>query len=526
MAPLGKDALGAETELRRSAQAWQATFDAISDGVALLDSAGRVVRANESLARLVGRPLAELLGAPPPIPLDAPIPTGDARHTREVRVGERWLELTSHPVLDSEADAGTVLVLADVTERKRGEVERAELLERAQAARREAERANQLKDEFLATLSHELRTPLNAILGWATILRTRPMDEEVRVRAADVIERNAHSQKQLIEDILDVSRVVAGRLQLDLSSTDPTAVVESALESMRPAAEARGVRLDFGPRLPGRRVEADADRLRQIVANLLSNAIKFTAPGGAVSVRLAEAEGGLAIEVRDTGVGIEREFLPHVFERFRQADSSTTRRHGGLGLGLAIVRHLVELHGGRVGADSPGPGGGATFTVWLPQRPPALAAGAPRPPEAGGGEPERPRPAHDGRPRLDGVRVLVVEDEPDTLDLVATILRERGAEVQAVESVAQARAALDRRPPDVLLSDLGLPGEDGFALIREVRLRPPERGGNVPAAALSAYAREQDKHRALQAGFQDHVIKPVQPADLVELVARLAGRAG
>jgi signal transduction histidine kinase len=511
----------AESAVRRAASFWQTTFDSISDGVALLDPDFQVRRANRAFARLVGRAADEATGLRaedllPGLDRSALAPGGGAI---DVQRGDRWLEVSCDPVAGTTGrPEGAVLIVTDVTARREAERERARLLDSERAARQEAEKANRLKDEFLATLSHELRTPLNAIVGWATILRAKPADAELAARAVAVIERNARSQKQLIEDILDVSRVVTGKLRLSIAPMDVCSVLEGALESVRPSAEAKQIALtaDCAPELGS--MDGDADRVRQVIWNLVSNAVKFTPAGGRVAVRARRDRGQVRLEVQDTGMGIEEGFLPHLFERFRQADSSSTRRHGGLGLGLAIVRHLVELHGGTVQAQSDGPGQGATFTVCLPVTA-APAAAAPSWPAAPAAVPEAARPSDT---RLDGVRVLVVEDEPDTLDLVATILRERGAQVEAVSTTLDAREALTRTRPDVLLSDIGLPGEDGLALIRTVRGLSAEDGGQVPAVALTAYARDQDRAQALEAGFQAHLTKPIRPLDLVQVVANLA----
>jgi PAS domain S-box-containing protein len=514
----------AEAEVRRAASFWQKTFDAISDGVALLDPEFRILRSNRAFARLVGRAGDEMKGVSaedllPGLSRSAAAPeTGSV----DVRSGDRWLEVSCDPVSGPPARMeGAVLIVTDVTARREAETERAHLLERETAARHEAEKANRLKDDFLATLSHELRTPLNAIVGWATILRAQPADPALAERAVGVIERNARIQKQLIEDILDVSRVVTGKLRLVVAPLNLGEVIEAALESVRPSAQAKQIALEvtLSPELA--ELEGDAARLHQVMWNLLSNAVKFTPMGGRVSVRALREGAWVRMEVEDTGAGVEPEFLPHMFERFRQADSSSTRRHGGLGLGLAIVRHLVELHGGTVQAASPGPDLGITFTVRLPFTVPRAPAPDPakgRPDLRSAGEAQAAA-AHETR--LDGIRVLVVEDEPDTLELVVTILRHRGAAVEAVSTSREALAAVARTPPDVLLSDIGLPGEDGLALIRAIRELPAGRGGSLPAAALTAYVREQDRAQALRAGFQAHVTKPIRPADLVQIVASL-----
>jgi PAS domain S-box-containing protein len=381
---------------------------------------------------------------------------------------------------------------------------------------REAQRVNRVKDEFLATLSHELRTPLNAILGWARLLRVGKLDEGARGRALETIERNASAQAQLIEDLLDVSRIISGKFQVDVRPVDLPAVTEAALDAVRLAAEVKNIdlvaRIERVPELAG-----DPTRLQQVVWNLLSNAIKFTQRGGRVEVRVGVADSHVEIVISDNGEGIRKDFLPYVFDRFRQADGTTTRAHSGLGLGLAIVRHLVELHGGSVRAESDGEGKGAVFSVWLP-----VAAVRPKP------EVE-PRPGAalpliaDHALPLAGLRVLVVDDEADARELVAAVLTESGARVVAVGSVPEAILAVERHRPDVLVSDIGMPTEDGYSLMR--RLRAMEKTvGRIPAAALTAYATVQDRTRALLAGYSSHLPKPIEPAELTAVVANLAGR--
>ncbi len=381
----------------------------------------------------------------------------------------------------------------------------------------EAQEANRLKDEFLATVSHELRTPLNAMLGWARLLRAGTMAPTMSERALVTIERNAQAQAQLIDDLLDVSRIITGKLRLDVRSIDLGAVIESAVDAVRPAADAKQIRLDVDiDRMIGP-VTADGARFEQVVWNLLSNAVKFTPAGGGVSVALTSVGSHLELRVTDSGQGIRPDFLPHVFDRFRQADNRGTKSHTGLGLGLAIVRHLVELHGGTVRAESAGEGKGASFTVDIPLAPVHRA--------------DTPSPAGAGMrsvqvPMLDGVRILVVDDEADGRELLAIVLEQLGAEVQAVGTADEALAVFNEWRPSVLLSDIGMPGEDGYSLIRRVRALPPAQGGNVPAAALTAYARAEDRTRALLAGFQQHVAKPVEPKELAAVVANLAGRTG
>jgi len=393
-------------------------------------------------------------------------------------------------------------------ERKRAEEERTQLLAREQAARSEAERANRVKDEFMAVLSHELRSPLNPILGWAKLLQSRKLDEATVLRAVQVIERNARLQSQLIEDLLDISRIMRGKLALNVCSFNLIAPIEAAIETMRLAADAKSISIKLVIEPGGATISGDPSRLQQIIWNLLSNAIKFTPSGGTVEIQLEVIDSQAQIQVKDTGKGISPEFLPKVFEYFRQADSSTTRTQGGLGLGLAIARHLVELHGGTIAADSPGIGQGAIFTVKLP----LLLC-----PIKGTKESE---PYDDGL-HLKGLRLLVVDDEPDTREFVSFTLEQYGAEVIAVASVAEALATLREFKPDVLVSDIGMPSQDGYSLIRKIRQLEASQGGCIPAVALTAYAREEDRVMAMQAGFQIHVTKPIEPAKLAASVASL-----
>ncbi len=405
----------------------------------------------------------------------------------------------------------------EIRNREWAEQERARLLVLEKGARRQAEEANRMKDEFLATLSHELRTPLNAILGWIQVLRAGKLDETAAARAMETIERNARVQAQLIADLLDVSRIITGKLRLDFRPVELHRIIDAALETVRPAADAKGIHLAVSLGRMGSPALGDSDRLQQVVWNLLSNAVKFTPRGGRVEVALQELGASAVIRVTDSGIGIREDFLPFVFDRFRQAESTSTRSHGGLGLGLSIVRHLIELHGGMVEVDSPGEGLGATFTVRLPLR--AELAEDPLDQTAVSAQLGWSAPD-----RLAGVRVMVVEDEDDTRELLKTALEQCGAEVVDFGSVPAALDSFERGAPDVLLSDLGMPGEDGYSLIRQIRERPPEQGGRVPAAALTAYARAEDRQRALDSGFQTHLAKPFDPAELVATVARLAGR--
>jgi signal transduction histidine kinase len=402
-------------------------------------------------------------------------------------------------------------------------MDNARLYEAARKARQEAETANRLKDEFLATVSHELRTPLNAIFGWSRLLCTGRLDKARASHAVEIIVRNAKAQEQIIEDILDVSRIITGKIRLHVSPIEIAPAVEAAIDSLRPTADARGVvlltMLDDGSNV----VLGDASRLQQVVWNLLSNAIKFSPEGGRVQVVLQRIDSNhIEIMVSDTGQGISNEFLPYVFERFRQADSSTTRKYGGLGLGLAIVRHLVELHGGSVAADSPGEGLGATFTVKLP-----LAVTREKESEADQPQlPSFPQSEIGGIPaefawELDGVQVLIVDDDAEARELLTAILQQYGAEVRGVSSTPEGIEALKAWRPDVLVSDIGMPGRDGYELIREVRTLSSENGGDIPAIALTGYARSEDRLKALSSGFQKHVTKPVEPEYLAATIAGL-----
>ncbi|HVG30526.1 MAG TPA: ATP-binding protein [Pyrinomonadaceae bacterium] len=404
-----------------------------------------------------------------------------------------------------------------IEELKRTEEERDRLLVREQQARGEAEESVRVKDEFLATLSHELRTPLTSILGWANLLRTAQLDGATRAQAMEAIERSAQNQKRLIEDLFDVSRIITGKLRLDVRQIDLARVVEDAVEVVRPAADANGIRLVASCEPGAGAVMGDPGRLQQVVWNLLFNAVKFTPVGGRVEIRLAREGARASVSVSDTGQGIAPEFLPRVFDRFRQADGSTTRAHGGLGLGLSIVRHIVEAHGGQVRAESPGEGLGSTFTLTLPVL--AVRGDAP---EHGRGD---YHPAREPASRIEGLRVLVVDDDDDARQMIGAVLTRFGAQVRPCGTAGEALEALLGWKPDVLLSDIGMPHEDGYDLIRRVRALSSMQGGQTPAAALTAYAREEDRVRSLAAGFQLHVAKPVGSEELIAAVASLARQA-
>jgi len=397
----------------------------------------------------------------------------------------------------------------------------AELECTVEARTHELREANRIKDEFLATVSHELRTPLNSILGWAQLMRTGTLDDNVSGRALQTIERNTRMLAQIIDDLLDVSRIISGKLRLDVKPIDLGPVVEAALEAVRPAAAAKHIHLDLSLDSTVGAVSGDPGRLQQVVWNLLSNAMKFTPDGGSVDVRLEGVGSNACITIQDTGEGIPESFLPFVFDRFRQADSTFTRMHGGLGIGLAIVRHLVEMHGGLVTADSPGKDQGATFTVSLP----LLNWRSNRVPQRRETGSLKRQPQHEST-ELDGIRVMIVEDERDAREVLVAMLEHRGAVVLAASSAAEAVNVLAHATngslPDVLVSDIGMPGEDGFDLITRVRAMKPEQGGGIPAIALTAYARAEDRARVLAAGFQRHVAKPVEPSLLATTVANLA----
>ena len=418
----------------------------------------------------------------------------------EERIAERTKELAS----------ANLALSAEIEERAKIEKERVQLLKREQAARLEAERANRLKDEFLATLSHELRTPLNAIMGWAHVLTQSSHDRDTVQRASTVIRQNATSQAQLIDDILDVSRIVGGRLVIESGLVPVKRVVEDAVNSLMPAAQAKSITV-HSDLADGLNVLGDRDRLQQVVWNLVSNAFKFTPKGGSVTVTLAERDGDVYIEVADTGIGIPAEFLPFVFDRFRQADSSMSRRHNGLGLGMAIVRHLVELHGGTVAVESGGENKGTTFKLHFPKHTgPVPAEKLPA------GREVAPEAALEQLEQLNGLHVLIVEDDADSRNVLALLLQRLGALVEAVGSAKDAYDRLRHRKPDVLVSDIGMPDEDGYSMIRQIRQLCGEQ--HIPAIALTAYARKQDAEAALGAGYDQHLPKPVAPADLIRAI--------
>lgn len=565
----------AEQTAQRQSREWQATFDAMNDGVCLLDAGGHVLRCNRAIETLLNQPCEALrhrhyfdlvpLQAEPnqPDPGSGELLSAESLHERlsfarlqetgqRIRVEVPWQQPSNEAsgeagwvavTLDAiwnEAGifTGAVYLVTDITLQKRATVEREHLLLREQEARSASEAANRLKDEFLATLSHELRSPLNAIMGWTKLLRTRTFNAIEATQALEIIERNTRTQTQLIEDLLDVSRIIQGKLRLKVQPTNLAAVIESAIETVRPAADAKSIRVSFNDLVaesassnsplaaaPSAHlmVLGDSDRLQQILWNLLSNAVKFTPKGGQIEVKLQQIDGdtlgkpdretGAAayaqITVTDTGKGIPPEFLPHVFDRFRQGDSSITRKYGGLGLGLSIVRHLVELHGGNVAVSSLGESQGATFGVQLPLLP--QAADSPT------------SQTVDAMPSLAGLRILVVDDEIDSRTYITTLLELYGATVLAVDSAQGVPQMLQNTPVDILVSDIGMPDEDGYSLIRQVKLLPAEQ---IPiTVALTGYARSEDRERALAEGFQTHLTKPIEPQTLVQTLAALSQRS-
>ena len=517
-----------EERARRKRDEIQAIYDAAPVGLCVFDAELRYVRINERLAQMNGFAVPEHLGRTMGDLLPVLYRQVEPMLRRVLEHGEAVadVEITGpHP--DTQGGARTFLssyqplrgmggeivgvnvVVQEITDRKQAAAEREERLASERAARADAERANRMKDDFLNVASHELRTPLNAIVGWSSMLRRPGRTAAQLDKGLEVIDRNAKLQAQLISDLFDVSRITTGKIRVELQPVTLSAVVEAGVDALRAAATAKGVEIETAIAPLEATVRADAARLQQVVTNLLSNAVKFTPEGGRVAVSLAQRGDRAEIVVRDSGQGIDAAFLPHVFDRFRQADATTTRQHGGLGLGLAIVKHLVELHGGEVRADSAGEGAGATFTVMLPceglpisTRGPALSTGE--------------------RISLRGVTVLVIDDMEDARELVRRLLEDHDASVESASSAAEALALLRRRAPHVLVSDISMPGMDGYELIRAVRRGEAEGARRVPAMAVTAFAREEDRDRALAAGYQAHLPKPIEAGALVAAVANLA----
>jgi PAS domain S-box-containing protein len=526
---------------RDTAEHMRAVLDGALEAVIGMDATGRVTFWNPMATQMFGWSREDALGQMlsdliiPPVLREA-YQHGLERYARtgEASLLNRRLEVTGLRKDGSEFPVELAVTplregeyitfhafIRDITESKRAEAEREGLLADTEHARDQAEAASQAKDQFLATLSHELRTPLTAIVGWVYLLRSGQLEPETIARGLQTIERNAMLQAQLVSDILDMSRIMAARFRLVVRPVDLTPLLAAAIDSLMPAARAKGLRVQpvldpsAGP------VLGDPDRLQQVFWNLLSNAIKFTAEGGRVQVKLAVVDGSAEVTVEDDGVGIPADFVPHVFELFRQRDSSNTRAHGGLGLGLSVVRHLVELHGGTVVAESPGEGRGATFTVRLPL---LKAAEQPVPRSSAEVPPDVAPPAPD-LPSLEGVTVLVVDSGQGVREVVTDVLRRSGARVETAASSQEALDVLLHVRPDMLLTEIDLPDESGYALLRKVRSLPEDGGGRIPAAVLTTHSRVEDRVEALLGGFQMHLAKPVQPVELVAVVANLVGRS-
>ncbi|CAN5869494.1 hypothetical protein BH18ACI4_BH18ACI4_12600 [soil metagenome] len=521
--------------------------ETMKEGAVTVTLDGTIVYCNQSFAELLGTTLERLPGtaislyvADEDASTFAELMEGGKKESKKAEVRLKSQSGVLVPVTISTSSLqmdqlpAVCFVVTDLTDRKHYEElriseqlakalhEQSELsLAREQEARSEAENANRIKDEFLATVSHELRNPLNAILGWSSILRSRETNKEQAYHGLEVIERNAKIQLKLIEDLLDVSRIESGKLAFSFEQVDVVRIIETAMEAARPAAAETRIQISFDAGNACAKVLGDAGRLQQVVGNLLSNAIKFTPAGGTVKVELHIQLANAVITVADSGEGISAEFLPFVFDRFRQADGSTKRRQGGLGLGLSVVRHLVELHGGNVTAASLGMGRGATFTVKLPLltvhgEVTAVVATDNVEPRAAGDEGKSPL--------LNGVKVLVLDDDSDAREFLQILLRENGAKVRVVATASEAYSEVQGNVPDILICDIGLPNEDGYEFIRRIRSLKESSSANIPALALTAYALPNDRMKALVAGFHDHLTKPVEPAALLNSVASIARR--
>ncbi|MBA3457693.1 MAG: response regulator [Deltaproteobacteria bacterium] len=518
----------AESALRASEQRYRALFESIDDGYALIEmlfddqdhpvdyrflETNAAFEAQTGLVQAVGKTALELVpdldrswferyGK---VALD-----GDGiRFENHAPAMGRWFDVYAGRAGDPSLRQ-VALVFKDVTERKRAEADRESLLVRESAARTDAEVANRLKDDFLAMVSHELRTPLMAMLGWVQMLRTGELPPDRVSRGLETIERNARAQAQVIDDLLDVSGILSGKLRLELELVELARVVEGAIESIRLAAEAKHIRIQAA--LSAGTVMGDPTRLQQITWNLLSNAVKFTPDGGTIQIMMEPGDRALALTIVDSGAGVASEFIPYVFERFRQGDAGTTRKHGGLGLGLSIVKHLVEAHGGRISVTSEGPGKGTTFTVQLPLH----VAGA----HPGAGVHASKRYACP--PELEGLSILVVDDDEDAREVIKELLQQCEISVTLASSGEDGLRAIAKARPDILISDIGMPGLDGYEFITRVRALAVDAGGQVPAIALTAFGRTQDRMRALGAGFNNHVPKPVEAMELLAVLSSLA----
>jgi signal transduction histidine kinase/CheY-like chemotaxis protein len=523
MAPIGQDAVAMATLLH--AEGFQSEIvSGPAECCGKLSDAGAVLLTEEALELPQVSALIDTLKAQAPwseLPLIVLTSGGESQLARLLDLlAEAAGSIT---LLERPMSAATLLRSVQVALRsRRRQYQVRDLFKRQQILRREAEEANRIKDEFLATVSHELRTPLNAILGWSTLIRQGKADKHTLARAIETIERNAKAQAQLIEDLLDVSRMISGKLRLNVESIELVSVIRAAVDAVHPAAEARGIQLDLDLDFVDG-LEADAHRLQQVVWNLLSNAVKFTGAGGRVRIKLEGLQSQARIEVSDTGEGIDPEFLPHLFEPFRQADGTSTKRHGGLGLGLAIARRLVEMHGGTISAKSEGAGRGSTFTLSIPLR--RIARTASALPVTSEHSLVNPPDSDTDLPSLSGVRILAVDDEQDTRDMVKGVLEQFGANVLSAGSAEEAFAALHDWNPHVILCDIGMPGEDGYTLIRKVRQLKSDQDRNTPAIALTGFARPEDRQRALAAGYQMFIAKPIEANKLVSSVARMIAPA-
>jgi hypothetical protein len=516
----------AEDGMRRSESRFRAVFDHALSGLCLIDAAGRFEEANPAMLAMLQRSPEEVAGRPVIdfVPAEWADRVGHylGKSHRGVWRGDfPLLAAGGRPVhtewsLSTHVEPGlSMAVVTDISERVALAGQREQLIEREQAARTAAERVSRSKDEFIAVLSHELRTPLNAILGWVHVLKRQQGPGEQLQRGLEAIERNARTQTRLISDLLDVSRMDVGKLRLELESVDLREVVQAACAALAGSAADKGLLLEVDTGDLPQPALVDPGRVQQIVWNLLSNAVKFTDPGGRITLRLHEADdGALCIDVADDGQGIKPEFLPYLFDRFSQSDSASNRYHGGLGLGLSIVKHLVELHGGRIEVHSDGVGHGTAFGVRLPRRPPAPVQMPPGPSgEFGAGTPQVD---------LSGMDILVVEDDAEAREMLSMVLRERGASVRLARDATEATAALQAARPQVLVSDIGLPGKDGYELMRELRRAEHAGGPRLPAVALTAFARAKDRELALDAGFDAHCAKPLQPNELVGILLQVA----
>jgi PAS domain S-box-containing protein len=524
--------------LRESEERFEKAFEISPDPLVISRIAdGTILEVNDSFASLTGYRHDELVGRST-VSLNLYADPADRARALAImkeqgrlrdfefairtKSGELRLYSMSAEVFELRGEHCWLTIGRDITDRKRAESDRERLLKTEKLAREEAEAAGRFKDEFLATISHELRTPLTSILGWAKMLNRGSLPDSQTHHAFQVIEQNARFQAQLVDDLLDTSRIMTGNLKIDAHPVDIERVLQTAIGVIRPSAKAKRITVQIFINERGGMVLGDANRLQQAIWNLLSNAVKFTNEDGRIDVRLGRTDGTIELSVTDTGIGIEPEFAPWIFERFRQADSTSTRRYGGLGLGLSIVRNVIEMHGGRVSVSSPGKGRGSTFKIVLPEDLQKFqqTQNEQVKPESKQGE---GRKGQEAGLNLKGVRVLVVEDDPDTLELLRFILDRRGAEVNTAASTREALDVMEHWQPTTLVSDLAMPDQDGYELIGRIRSRSSERGGNIPAVAVSAYTRTEDRIRALSAGFQMHLPKPVDPEELVATVASLAG---